>query len=303
MTTRCEQCGHLNSSAAHRCEVCNRVLPAPWSPPSQDLDQTAQADPDRIEIRSEPKVRTRYPDYHPPRLRSRPSANTEPYTFEGPGQEGTQGHLRMPPTSETARTRRPPFPRERLTPPGNVLQGNVVRVDELAPERPAINLPRMLSSLILTADLVLLLGPLILVVIGLLVALVVVSALLGAQWMLTLFGFLMQSVFYFLSPIIGGLLQRRRDPRLEPVTNYVVRTNSGETRTFRVKGQLQGATVAKGDRVLVEGRTRHGILMFRRGHKLDTGEQLSLPFNWSWLLLAAAVVANIAGYVALQGQP
>jgi hypothetical protein len=54
--------------------------------------------------------------------------------------------------------------------------------------------------------------------------------------------------------------------------------------------------------VRVEGRPHHGILMFQRGEKLDTGEQLTLPFNWSWVLLALAVVANVIAYLLIQGE-
>jgi hypothetical protein len=142
----------------------------------------------------------------------------------------------------------------------------------------------------------------VLILIGAFIALAIVLAMFGMRWVITLFGFLMQSVFYFLSPVFGGLLQRDRHRQLEPVRNYLVRTTAGQMRTFRLKGQLQGATIAEGDRVRVEGRPHHGILMFHRGQKLDTGEQLTLPFNWSWVLLVLAIVANVIAYVVVRGE-
>lgn len=303
MTTRCDRCGHLNDSSSHRCEVCNEVLPEPWAEEDADSKAPSRAELESPETPSGSVVRSRYPTYSRPRQRFRPVTPSVPEgdrrAQEYARPRGLETH-RAPARSVSVRG----ADRRQLTTtqPGT-LQGTIVRVDELQPEPPGANVPRILASLIVIVDLILILGPLMLVVIGTFVALVVVSAMFGMRWMITLFGFLMQSIFYFLSPIVGGLLRRDQEPQMERVTNYVMRTEGGQDRTFRVKGQLRGATIDKGDRVRIEGRPRHGILMFRRGHKLDTGEELTLPFNWSWLVLGLVILANVVAYVALRGQP
>jgi len=301
MTIRCDRCGHLNSSARHRCEVCNEVLPEPWADQAENAEAPGRSELESPEASSGSAVRSRYPTYSRPRQRFQPVTPSVPAgdrrVHESAQSRGLDSR-RAPARDVAVLTagRRQPT----TTQPGT-LQGTIVRVDELQPEPTGANLPRILASLIVVVDLIVLLGPLMLIVIGTFVALVVVSAMFGMRWMITLFSFLMQSIFYFLSPIVGGLLRRDREPRLEPVTNYVVRAAGGQNPTFRVKGQLRGATIDRGDRVRIAGRPRHGILMFRRGQKLDTGEELTLPFNWSWLVLGLLILANVVAYVALQG--
>ena len=94
----------------------------------------------------------------------------------------------------------------------------------------------------------------------------------------------------------------RESRDLVPVANYRMRRADGSMVSFRVKGQLQGATLREGDRVRVWGRVRHGILHFRGGVKLDTGEPLILPSSRSgWLLAGLLLVNGLALFLLLRG--
>jgi len=136
------------------------------------------------------------------------------------------------------------------------------------------------------------------------IVVVALAAALGMPWIITILGFIFQTVFYVFSPLIQVIVGRGREERqMEPGINYVLRTADGRLRTFRIKGRLQGATIGEGDRVRVWGRPQNGILRFQGGVKLDIGETLSLPVRWGgWLFLALVVAANLYFYFSLSGQ-
>ena len=242
--------------------------------------------------------RRRYPQFRMPgavQAPPEPSADLSRKQTVIPSPAPSVSRPRYPPTRVTT-TDRAPARR------GQVLEGTIIRVDPLDPEPPDPNVARILSSLILTVDLVLVLGPLALLILAIFIGVAMLGAALRMMWITTIVGFVFQSVFFFLSPLITAILGRRGGQQhLEPVQNYLVRAGNRQAYTFRVKGRLQGATIAKGDRARVWGRPQHGILRFQGGENLDTGETLSLPFDWHRVLLVLVILGNIAAYLFLRG--
>ena len=184
----------------------------------------------------------------------------------------------------------------------SALEGTIIGVKELDPENRDPDPARILFSLLFVADLFILLGSVALVVLLALVVIAVLAAVLNMMWMMAIFGFIIQALFFFLGPIIG-LVTRGRGPaqNQQPVTNYRLRTLDGHDPTFRIKGQLRGVTPQEGDRVRVWGRVQHGILRFREGVNLNTDEPLILPQNWSVFWLIMLVLANVIGFLYLYG--
>ena len=313
MAVRCQHCGHLNDNVESErfCEVCHTVLPA-GEEGAAPVQTDSSADRRPVGTPSEPapptaqrpvKRRSRYPQCHP--LPPSPIV-AQPSQRQVHSRSGS-----VRPQVPSRRTDAPATPvarpdRSRSRDPahrGTVLEGTIIRVDPLEAEPRDVDVARVLFSLILTIDLVLVLGPLVLILVAVLIGLAILAAVFRMVWLITVFGFLLQSIFFFISPIVTALVGRRDNRQLEPVTNYLIRTEAGEVYTFRVKGQLRGASTAQGDRVRVWGHPQHGILSLRGGERLDTREPLSLPFNWSWLLLVCVIIANIVAYVVLRGGP
>jgi len=296
MGVQCQKCGHVNDRLGSKrfCEVCNARLHESIqtrSPQTERLGRETNSVITEIPIDQEFKRFSQsndLPKYTPfafPHIENpidnlAGQENQSISNYTPPSQVGVQSpvHLR-----------------------GNLIEGTVIQIDQLQSERSDPDVARILFSIILTVDIFIILGSIALYIIIAFIIITFLAALLNAMWITTILGFIMQSFFYFLSPIFSGLFRNRQDQQLVPVTNYTVRIPGGATRTFRVKGQLRGATIQLGDRVQVSGRPRHGILRFSRGTKLDTGEPLLRPTNWHILWLLILIIANLFGYLMLEG--
>lgn len=305
MVLKCQRCGHVNDrfGSTRYCDVCGSPLP---TREAAIAGMPAEA-----------------PELHapPPEEATLSGGMAEPAGRAGSPRapEALQPVARepvvaaMPATAASAPVASPPVPppllpaqpavapQRALATHGRVLEGTVIRVDPLGEQPADPNVARILFSIILIADLVLLLGSAALAALAVLVAVAVLATVLRMPWLTQIIVQVVNLLFYLLYPLLQILLPRaQREQRTEPVANYLVRAADGCPYTFRIKGRLQGATVSVRDRVRVWGRPEHGILRFEGGVKLDTGESLSLPFNWYWLLLGFAAAANAIAYVVLR---
>lgn len=206
---------------------------------------------------------------------------------------------------------------------GPGLEGVVTDVQDLAPEPPDTDVARLLFNGLLVVD-----GVAIALLATLWLLLAVTRCALGLLFnaiLVVMFIVILASILRLRLPLgglLGGALSLMslpvralgwlvnllalrsvwRGPRERvPVANYRVRRADGSMATFRVKGQLQGATLREGDRVRVWGRARHGILHFQGGVKLDTGEPLALPPSYSGWLLAGLLLVNTLALFLLFG--
>lgn len=292
MGTRCEKCGHLNKETNTYCEVCNNNLC--FDARGEIPHDTSNSETNERSASTEQTIHGRYPlfnDYKAPQGISRNITQVP---------KEKQISLSEPPPLSYSESLKPinKHKSSRKSPP-NKIEGTIISIENLNEEPPKVNVPRILASIIIVLDFVLFLGSLAFVALIIIIAIALVATILQLGCLMTVFSSLIQSIFYFLLPLLRPIIGRRGDQRLEPVTNYLLRTSNGQTYTFRIKGQLQGATIARGDRVHIEGRLRHGILMFRRGHKINTGEKLTLPFNWAWVLLGLVILGNVIVYFTL----
>ena len=308
MVPKCQQCGHVNDrfGSTRYCDVCGAALPArdaaPSGTPSKPLEAQATTPPaavlSTVAGPAQPGGAGLSSDGGVLRsLDAEASAIPQPAIQTGAPRLSSTGPALAAPAQPAL------APAEGAATFGRMLEGTVIRVDPLGEEPADPDIARILFSLILMVDLVLFLGSLALGLIAVIIVAVVLAAVLRMSWLGQAIMQVVQVLFYVLTPLLQILLPRMsREVRREPVTNYLLRAADGRHFTFRVKGRLQGATISSADRVRVWGRPEHGILRFEGGVKLNTGESLTLPVNWSWLLLGLAVVANVMAYVFLRAR-
>lgn len=316
MVPRCERCGHLNDrlGSTRFCDVCGAPLPRRAHtevgaaepprpvPPAEEQPISAARPPEAPRGEYAPAVRGRHPEFRTSPL---------PATAQQPAPQPADRPIMPRPTPGAPPLPAPPRlpvarPEAGSVAHGHALEGTVIRVDPLGEEPADPDVARILASIIVIVDLLVFLGSLALVLILVTIAVAVVAALLHLPWLSQIVSSVIQLFLYILSPILVPILQRqpgaRGQPRTEPVTNYLLRAADGRSYTFRIKGRLRGAAIVVRDRVRIWGRPQDGILRFRGGVKLDSGESLSLPVDWSWLLLGLVVVANIVAYATLRGR-
>lgn len=318
MAARCGQCGHLNNKlgSTRFCDVCGAPLPRSLPMEDQQATRAPKAAPSPHIPHSAPVAEP--PTLPEPRVDDVPATpardagsrvsltSTSPVVRPSAAwpdvrrASSVPEHVR-PTLAEAARPLRRVGTASVAT-PRNVLEGTVIRVDPLDSEPADPDIARLLASIVVVVDLVVLLGSLALALVAVTIAVTVVAAVLNLPWLSQIVGSVVQLFLYILTPLLQRLPGFRGEQQMEPVTNYLLRAADNAHYTFRIKGRLRGATVSARDRVRVWGRPQHGILRFRGGLKLDTGESLTLPTNLSWLLLGFLVVANIVLYVYLQGR-
>lgn len=307
MATRCQRCGNVNDALGSKkyCDVCRAPLPPPESPATEQIATVSGDNAEgQVAASTAPTIRdprARYPVYRPaPSSRTirrpaspivRPSAPAS-----SPVAPAAADYSVSIPNTATGGQAVPT-----IAGSGRACQveGTVERVDNPPEEPPDPDVARILMSLIIAVDLILMLGSTFLAIMVGAIVVLVLASLLGAGWIVTIFGFLFQSVFYFLSPVFQALIGGRNRQQTVPVTNYLVVDASGRQSTVRVKGRLRGASIGRGDRICVRGRWRYGVLRLQGGEKIDTGEPLLPERSLSWLWLLLVVAANVAGYAFL----